>query len=332
MDPAVIIYIAETNMPKYRGIFLSLTGPCILVGILISYILGHYLFWQHAALTLATFSAICFILCFVLPESPVWLVAKDRIKEAVESLKWFHSGTQIADTELEELKNARMLKSEEDADKVPLLRKVICTKAWKPLGILALFFCVQQFTGNSIIFYYAVNFYESFDLPIDGFTLSIIYITISLIASIICTAIIERYNRKTMTVISSAGVCATCAMAAIYEYFFEKTADKPLFWFPITCMWINIVFSTLGISPLPWLMAGEMFPSQVRGAMSGLLWAISYLFMFVTVKLYPVTAILVNIYGVLWIFAGSALIGILFGLYILPDTRGKTLIEIENFW
>lgn len=335
MDPAVVVYIAETNVPKFRAILLSLTGPTVLIGILTSYLLGHFLYWRTAATVLSAFSALCFFAIFLIPESPVWLISRDNVKEATESLKWLRNETTATavNAELDELLQAKLSKSPNKANE-SFMQKIIRTKAWKPFLILTFYFLLQQLCGINIILYYAVNFYDAFGTPIDGFSSSLIYVLLSLFFAIIFTAIVEHAGRKTLTIVSSAGICLTYLLAAVYEYVFENVpvSDKPIFWFPLVCIWLSVGFAMIGVNSLPWLMAGELFPAQVRGVMTGVLWLTVYLYVFICVKLYPLLVSVVKIYGILTIFSASGFIAILFGNFFIPETRGMSLIEIENLW
>ncbi|XP_065222663.1 facilitated trehalose transporter Tret1-like [Planococcus citri] len=331
MDPAVVVYIAETNVPKIRATLLSLTGPTVLIGILSSYLLGHFLYWRTAAAVLSVFSAVCFFLTFIIPESPVWLISRDNVKEATESLKWLRSETTAVNVELDELLQAKLSKSSNKANE-SFMQKIIRTKAWKPFLLLTFYFFLQQLCGINIILYYAVNFYDAFGTPIDGFSSSLIYVLLSLFFAIIFTAIVEHAGRKTLTIVSSAGICLTYLSAAVYEYVWQNVPDKPIFWFPLVCIWLSVGFAMIGVNSLPWLMAGELFPTQVRGVMTGVLWLTVYLYVFICVKLYPTIVSVVKIYGILTIFSASGFVALLFGKFFVPETKGMSLIQIESLW
>ncbi|XP_065222661.1 facilitated trehalose transporter Tret1-like isoform X2 [Planococcus citri] len=332
MDPVVVVYIAETNEPKIRATLLSLTGPTVLIGILTSYILGHFIYWRTAAAILSILSAVSFFAIFIIPESPVWLISRDKVKEAAESLKWLRNNQMTTvNAELDELLQAKLSKNQNETEE-SFIRTIIRTKAWKPFLILTSYFFLQQLCGTHIIVYYAVSFCDAFGTRVDGFSSSLVYILLSLFFALVFTCIIEHTGRKTMTIVSAAGMCLSYLSAAVYQYVWQNTPDNPMNWFPLVCIWISVGFSMIGMNSVPWLMAGELFPTQVRGVMTGVLWLTVYIYIFLCVKLYPLVVSLVKIYGVLMIFSVSGFVAVLFGKFFVPETKGMSLIEIESLW
>lgn len=333
MEAAVLVYIVEiTESPKHRAILLSLMSPVTGFGTIISHLLGHFLFWRNAAIVLSFFSAFCCALIFVIPESPVWLLSRNDIRGAEKSLEWLQTGNQNIKDELKEIQKNKISHPKARVKEASLLKRIHVTKAWKPFLILTSFFVLQQCAGYTIVLYYAVNFYELFDTPIDGFVSSIVFTSLGFLTSVLLTCIIDKFSRKTITVISAAGVGVTCTIAAGYQYLYGNENERPVFWLPLGCMWIDVIFCCLGIKTLPWTMIGELFPREVRDFMSGLQLTVAYLILFMAVKLYPLTVSLIKIHGVLTMFSISGFATVLFAIFILPETRGKTLAEIEKYW
>lgn len=329
MDPAVTVYITETTTTERRATLQSLAGPIILLGTLISFSLCHFMYWRHTVFFLECFSLICCISLFHIPESPIWLISKNQYAEASRSLKWLRVTDGSADLELLELHNAKLLSQRDDQS---LNKKIIASKAWKPFLTLLIFFFLQQFTGYHIIFYYSANFCELMGFRRSVDASSVTYVIFSMFPSFIFSAIVDKYDRRTLATLSAVGVCLTCSMTAMYEFKFEGIKEKPIPWFPLVCMFINIGFGFFGLYSLPWVMAGEMFPTQVRGIMTSILWIIVYFYHFTSLKMYPLIVPFIKIYGVLTIFSIMGLFAILFSIFVLPETRGKTLLEIEKLW
>ncbi|XP_065222662.1 facilitated trehalose transporter Tret1-like [Planococcus citri] len=332
MDSAVVIYIAEINVPKIRATLLSLVGPTVLIGILTSYLLGHFIYWRTAAAILSILSALCFFTFFIIPESPVWLISGDKVDEATESLKWLRNNElATVNAELDELLKAKLSNNQNETEE-SFIRTIIRTKAWKPFLILTCYFFLQQLCGAHIIVYYAVSFSNAFGTKIDGFSSSLVYILISLFFGIVFTCIIEHTGRKTLTIVSSAGMCLSYLSAAVYQYLWQNSPGNPMNWFPLVCIWISVGFAMIGMNMLPWMMAGELFPTRVRGVMAGFLWLTVYIYIFLCVKLYPLVVSIVEIHGVLMIFSVSGFVAIFLGKFFVPETKGMSLIEIESLW
>lgn len=331
MDSVAVVYIVETSTLQYRAMFLSWMTPIIMFGVLLSYMLGHFLFWKYSALILSFFSGVCFIQVFIIPESPSWLLSKNRIEEAVKSLKWFRVDPQYIFVEMKELQ-ASMLQFENCLEKTSIIEKIKLTRAWKPFILLTIYFCLTQFSGDNIIISHAVNFYQSFDTPIDPFTSTLIFISLRLFSSLIFLIIIGKFNNKSLIVFSGTGVSISYLLAAVYQYLYGSAENKPMFWFPLVCVWSSVIFTSLGLSNMSWILGGELFPSSVRGFMSSLLWTTFYILMFSAIQIYPSLENYVRTSDILLIFSINALLSTLFVKYTLPETRGKTLTEIEKFW
>jgi len=88
----------------------------------------------------------------------------------------------------------------------------------------------------------------------------------------------------------------------------------------------------LGMVPLPWMMIGELFPLKVRGIMGGLVPSLGYFFIFVTVKISPSLMTALDTDQIMWLFAGAAGLAACFIAAFLPETRGKSLLQIERLF
>lgn len=334
MEPAAIVYASEVMLPpSHRSIVLTFISPAFYSGMALTYFVGYFLAWQQEAICMSALGALSFLLVFAIPESPSWLLSKNKIKETTRSLQWLTNDSINVDEELANLKGADVCKLEEThKTKESFFQSTMDTGAWKPLLIIMLFIFCQQFSGYKILVFYTVSFYESFGTEIDSYLSSIIFAVITVFSSLLLAIVINLVNRKTLMMVSGAGVCVLCSITAAHLYFFRNEENRPVFWLPIVCIWINVVFSTFGLNTLTWIMAGELFPRKVRGTMVGLVWAGGFFLMFISVKIYPALASIIQVYGVLTMFSIVAFISIICSIYILPETRGKTLSEIEVLW
>lgn len=180
--------------------------------------------------------------------------------------------------------------------------------------------------------YYNIQFYEQFDVPVDTFVSSTGYGISSVLSFAIFCATVPRFGRKTLTVISGAGICVAYSTAAAYEYWFADDSDKPAYWTPTICTWIGMAFTGQAVGPLPWQMCGELLPSQVRGFLAGVIYMTAFMYIFILVKLFLVIAPLLKIYILLAVTASAGFASVLYGVFVLPETRGKTLADIAKLW
>lgn len=100
----------------------------------------------------------------------------------------------------------------------------------------------------------------------------------------------------------------------------------------LLCILGYVCFSALGVSNIPWALISELFPIEVKGKLGGLLVTTAYLQMFMVVKLFPYAIDFFNMTGILLIFSTNSFLCIVFVYYFLPETFGKNLSEIENYF
>lgn len=212
------------------------------------------------------------------------------------------------------------------------MKEFIQPTVWKPFFTLCGFFMLQQGSGIYILLYYAVNFFEKVGSSMDAWKASISMAVMRLVMSIVGSIFIQNFNRKTLAMVSGLGMAATMGLCGFYEQYFIgiPVTLRPHSWIPFICILLNVCASMLGTLQLPWIMTGELFPLSVRGFMQGFMSCIAYILIFITVKMYPVLSTNFHISETMYIFAFASTITILFGFFVLPETRGKTLLEIER--
>lgn len=334
MEPTVLVYVTEVVLSQsHRSIILTLLSPILYIGVAMSYLVGYFLAWRHEAAFMSLLALLGFLLMFTVPESPTWLVSKCCFEEARKTIHWLTSNRAITEQELSKLQTG----SQQSAKKLgrhnsdSVIRAVISTGAWKPFLIVLAFLFFQQFSGYKVLIFYAVSFYESFGAPIDSYLSAIIFATLIICSSLILTAIVDCFQRRTLMAMSAAGVGLLCAVAATHVYVFGGYPYKPLLWLPVACVWATVIFA-MGLNTMTWIMATEMFPAKVRAPLISALWSASFFITFASVKSYPSAASLLHVQGILAVFAGVAFAALLCTLWLLPETRGKKVQEIEQMW
>lgn len=103
-------------------------------------------------------------------------------------------------------------------------------------------------------------------------------------------------------------------------------------WIPITCIFVFTVTCTLGYLVVPWVMIGELYPQKVRGMMGGITTCSAHIFVFIVVKTYPLLSMSIERYGAYYLYGTISSLGCLFFYFVLPETKGTTLHEIEDYF
>lgn len=324
LEAVPVVYLAEISTKRQRSIFFSLVTACFSLGIVLSNTLG-YLPYPIAS---AIFSLVCFgyfILQAFTPESPSWLYNAGRVDASIASLERLGRSPTDIQRELEILKTTT-----KNTDKFTLASFFHPT-VYKPFLILCLFHFIQSGTGVFDILYYTVDFVQALGTGYDPLNVSILMSIIKFVTtSTIGVYFTASASRKSATAFSSFWVAVTFGLAGVYAYVYRDVEDKPLSWFPIALILVSIAACSIGITCLPWIMAGEVFPLRVRGAMSSAAFLVGAVLMFFAIKVYAVCIAALKIWGLMWLFAAFGVSGVFFGMFVLPETQNKTLYEIEQ--
>ncbi|XP_071578983.1 trehalose transporter 1-like protein isoform X2 [Temnothorax nylanderi] len=327
------VYVAEIAGPKWRGTMVTWTSISIALGVLIVYIFGSIVKddWRLVALLCALFPLCAIALTLlVVPETPLWLRDQNRPEEALEIMKKFRGipKDQPAPAEvLLELKPRTQKKNQN------MLKHLLKRGSLVPFAIMLSFFFFQQFSGIFVVIYNAVIIMDKSGVKVDPYLGAVLIGVARFIASLLTAGVSRKFGRRIPSMISGVGMTIFMGGLSLYLFLAAKgtvMADNGVV--PVICMVMYIFTSTLGYLVIPFAMVGEVYPPKVKDILSGSTVAIGYLFSAVTIKTYPDMESLMGMHGVFLFFAIVSLVGTIFVLLFLPETKGKTLREIEDMF
>ncbi len=319
------MYIAELAPAKNRGTLVSLNQLAIVVGILVAFSSNYLLVdtgennWRWMLLVMAAPAVLLFFSLFLVPESPRWLVAQGRSMEALKVLIKT-SGKENATTELFEI-TATLDVLEESTFRDLLAPKV------KPLLFIGIILAIfQQITGINTIMYYAPKIFANVGQSNDSALFQTILIGgTNLIFTLVAMVLIDRIGRKLLIIIGSTGMMLMLSgLSALY--FTNQTSGVLVLVFILG----YIAFFAASLGPALWVVAAELFPNRLRS--KGMSIAIVSLWIACTVVTIAFPIMLEKLSGGLTflIFALICLANLLYVLKYVPETKGKTLEELEK--
>jgi len=294
--------------------------------------LGAFVIWKWLSVASACFPALFAVAMIFVPDSPRYLLEKGRQDKAGRSLMWLRGATSIRQID-EELRDC-MQSVEENSNSGSFLD--LCnSKTMKPVGICLMLMVFQQFGGINAVIFFAVDIFHASGSDMDPAIASIIIGSVQVVFVIVSTFLIDRVGRKILMFISETGMA--CSLTALGAFFYLKHQNgdecpEGLGWLPLLSMIIYIITYNLGCASLPWTYMGELGPSHVKGAASALVTSTSWLLAFVVTYTFADLKMLIGDYSVFWIFGCVSACGSLFTVFVLPETRGKSLSEIQRLF
>lgn len=327
MSFCVSTYISEISRPENRGAMLGITEVAYNVGVMICNILMYNLMWKTVAIIFIVASIAFMISMLFLPESPVWLYNKGKKEESVKIL----SSLRCVEREelVEEIVDMEKSCNEQVKTTCCETMKNIM-KAWKPLLITSSLIALLQHTGYSIMVAYTIMIFDRLNLPFESSKITIAYSVVGCIGASATPFFMHKYGRKAILSMSSFGMGVCMIVVGVYEEIFYYRQEKLFVWIVPIAFFVYTLACNVGVLPISFIVGGELFPNEVRGIMNGLYGAIAYGYWAGALKLYPKFMFIFGIKVTIWAFAISCFVVTLFGMFILPETRGKTLNEVQE--
>lgn len=324
------VYVGETIQPEVRGALGLLPTAFGNVGILLAYLAGTYLNWSHLAFLGAALPVPFFLLMIVAPETPRWYISKGRIQDAQKSLQWLRGRNINTEKEMNEL-----TQSQAESDLVVggnALRQLFSRK-YLPAVLISLgLMLFQQLSGINAVIFYAAKIFKMAGSSLNENLCSVIIGIVNFVSTFIATSIIDRLGRKMLLYISLVSMIITLVALGSYFYVREvvKSDISSYGWLPLACLVIYVLGFSIGFGPIPWLMLGEILPSRIRGTAASIATGFNWACTFIVTKSFDNVIALLSMYGTLWLYAGICVIGVLFVIFFVPETRGISLEEIER--
>ncbi|KYQ47773.1 Facilitated trehalose transporter Tret1 [Trachymyrmex zeteki] len=330
LAPIYSIYVSETSDPLLRGILLGAGNLTLSIGILACHAMGTWLHWRTTAYICGVLPVICWIVSAYSQESPLWLLRKGKIEEAKrswiylrgkESLEEFSllETTRLAEISGKKIKERSLLQS---------LRKMWTSRYFlKPLRIVCLYFFIMQFSGSNVMIFYCVEMLMDVSNSPHAYLVMLIIDTIRLIFAILMCVLLKTCRRRTVTFMSCYGTAIIMLSLSVCLTF---GIGKP--WSFVILLIIYIILLSLGLTTLPWMLCGELFPRKYCEFGSGLATSFNYMCMFVVIKTMPFMMEFMTPEGTFAVYGFATLIGSSVLYFILPETKNKTLQEIQIYF
>lgn len=346
----VPLYIAEISPAKVRGMLVSMFQLMVTIGVLVSYLSDLYFAdegdmscWRPMFYVGVIPACILLVGMIFMPETPRWLMSKGRHSESIRILKRIEGEEQARDSfqqMQEEIKRSETEKSGWKELLQPWLRTplIIC------IGIM--FF--QQFVGINTVIYYSPKIFlmAGFDGTVAAIWASVGVGVVNVIFTVVSVYFVDRLGRRKLYFIGLSGIVVSLLILGLCFVFVNQLGDS-VKWVAILLIFCYVAFFAISIGPLGWLIISEIFPLKLRGLGASLgslsVWLFNSIVSFTFFKIVKALTIpgkeiimdgenLGNPAGAFWFYGGVAFLALIWGYFYVPETKGVSLEQIENFW
>ena len=326
-------YMSEMSPAQLRGRLSGINQVMIVSGMLLSYIvdfllkgLDEQIAWRLMLGLAAVPAIILFIGVFMLPESPRFLVKSNKIDEAKTVLSIIRKPEEV-DDELQQILDTAKQESSitQQTSWSSLLSNKYRHLVIAGIGVAAF----QQFQGANAIFYYIPLIVEKATghQASEALMWPIIQGIILVLGALFFLVIADRFNRRTLLTIGGSVMGLSFILPSIFNQFIHSDVSAYLM---LGFLCIYVAFYSCTWAPLTWVLVGEIFPLAIRGRASGLASSFNWIGSFLVGLLFPIMTASMSQEMVFAIFGLICFLGVAFIRLYVPETKGKTLEEIEN--
>ncbi len=320
------LYIAEIAPARVRGALVSVNQMAIVTGILLAYFVNWAFAdsgpanWRFMYGAGAIPSVLFFLFLLRVPESPRWLVKKGREEEAGRVLARSDTA-EAAAREIRDIKETLTLEKGS-------IRELFGPGFRRPLVIAVVLAVFQQITGINAILYYAPRIFESAGFArMSALGQSAIVGVVNMLFTIVAILLADKVGRRPLLLIATGGMgVSLLLLGAAFKFPFLPPSALLFF------ILLYIAFFASAMGPLVWVVMAEIFPIRMRGAAMGIATLLLWFADFVVTLTFPVISDKLSSSTAFWIYAAMCACDLVFMIFFLPETKGKSLEEIERWW
>ncbi|RTE54189.1 MFS transporter [Arenibacter aquaticus] len=335
------MYIAEIAPAKYRGQFVAINQLTLVIGILAAQVANYFIAeaipngstpevilnswngqigwrWMFWAELLP--AVLFFALMFIVPKSPRFLVKMNNNSAAQKVLSKI-GGVQYAE---QELKNISLTLKASSANKISF--SDFKSPKVKPIVLIGIVLAIfQQWCGINIIFNYAEEIFTAAGYSVGDMLFNIVITgSVNLIFTIVAMRTVDTWGRRKLMLLGSMGLGIVYAVLGA-AYYMEFTG-----WPVLLLVIAAIAIYAMSLAPITWVVLSEIFPNRLRGVAMSIatfsLWVASFILVFT----FPIMNSTLGSYGTFWAYSVICVVGFIFIKMKLPETKGKSLEEIET--
>lgn len=335
------LYIAEIAPAHLRGRLVAVNQLTIVIGIVVAQVVnwlialpvpdgaswefireswnGQYA-WRWMFTAVAGPSLLFLAGTLLIPESPRWLVKSGHPERAREILARI-GGDRYGEEGLHEIQETL---AREEIQHVNF-RDLLDVRMRKILVVGVLLAVLQQWSGINVIFNYAEEIFHAAGYGISSILFNIVITgVVNLLFTLIAIQTVDRFGRRALMLAGCAGI-ALFHLAIGTSYLFHLTG-------PLVVVFVlaTLACYAFSLAPVTWVLISEIFPNRIRGAAVSVAVSALWIACFILTYTFPLLNRVLGPGGTFWLYAGICILGFLFILRRVPETKGKSLEQLEH--
>ncbi|GCE28174.1 MFS transporter [Dictyobacter alpinus] len=324
----VPVYISEMSPSQMRGKLVTFNQLAVTIGIAVSYwvdlAFAHVgMGWPPMFATAAIPGCLLFLGMLISPETPRWYAGKGRWNEArnvLERIEGAHPETELA-----EIRTSLSLDRQQGR-----LRDLFAPGVWMALLVGVALAVFQQFVGINTVIYYAPTIFQSagFASASSAILATSVVGVVNVLATIVALFLVDRSGRRTLLIIGTIGmIIGLVLLGAIFAFGSSQAGILTLL-----ALILYIVAFAISMGPVFWLMSAEIFPTNVRAAGASVCSFANWVANFIVSITFLSLIHAIGTSTTFWLYAVVGVIALIFCRRLVPETKGKTLEQIEAYW
>lgn len=333
------VIIGEYTSPEHRGTFLTMKTVAVCLGNMAVHVLGNFITWNQVALVAMVPHTVAFFIILTWPESPSWLASKQKFQASEKAFNWLRGTNPDARKELAELIRAQKgnnyeMKTSLSEKILYVVNKFTKREFLKPTFVMIFAGIVLEASGRHFFPAYALQIIAE----VTGNKTQSFYYTLGIDLIITGSAVFSTFLVKAMKrrkLLFWSGFTSILTLVFVCLYLFLSANDyisTEKHWIPITLFVVYFILSNLGCTAIPLTLLGEVFPLAHRGvgvAVSGVTLS---LYLLIVMQATPYSLVSLKVHGTFAVYGATMGLAIVALYYILPETKDRTLQEIEDFF
>lgn len=323
------LYIAELSPRHSRGGLVTINQLFITIGILGSYLIG-FLFvetesWRIMFIIAGIPAAIQFFIMAFFPESPRYLTNIGKKELAFNILKKFRATDEHARLEIEHIEKMRNKSKPHWSE---LVSKKVRPALLTGIGVTV----IQQITGINTIIYYAPTIFKFAGAGSNkAALLATTWVgVVNVLMTFVAIYLLDKVGRKPLLLFGLGGMAVSLIVLGIG---FEQTVSQGLVGvIALICLFVYIASFAYSLGPIGWLLNSEIYPLHIRGKAMGVATCANWVSNFIITATFLNLINLFGKAGTFWLYGTVGILGLFFIWRRVPETKGKSLEEIEEFW